>query len=63
MAAGVILAKYKMSNFPLAFRAMLVVSSNKIESAAFRGCEKSGVGGLDFNNKKRVKSNSRYEIE
>ena len=37
----------KISDFPLAFRASLVVSFPPLEGVAFRGCE-GGAGGLDF---------------
>ena len=34
------MAIIKISNFPLAFRASLVVSFSQLEGVAFRGCEK-----------------------
>ena len=37
----------RFENFPLAFRASLVVSFSSLEGVAFRGSE-SGAGGLDF---------------
>ena len=38
---------FSLSNFPIAFRASLVVSFSPLEGVAFRGCE-GGAGGLDF---------------